>query len=215
MLVWLFKVFKRQLFQWLLKKNDVLAVSGSDLGLELTTSSLRENSSGSLACFSSTCSFPCINSQALIHSGSVFGQCKIIAHRKQPTFYSLCLWNGQGRSVSLSYFIDGHPKDWPTLAKIIEYFIEWMLIKIFVDACSIMFKHCTVLAIWDMHTDKIRADVLFSQKFIILLHTSKQIDFWKLVESFSQICYDFIKSHFNLKKKSHWEALFEIFFDSL
>ena len=37
---------------------------GSDLGLEFTTSSLRQNSSW--ACFSATCSLPCINPQALI-----------------------------------------------------------------------------------------------------------------------------------------------------
>ena len=55
----LFKVPKSHIFEWLFKKNGILAVSGSDLGLVLTTSSLRQNSSW--ACFSSTCSLPCIN----------------------------------------------------------------------------------------------------------------------------------------------------------
>ena len=57
---------KSRLFEWLFKKNGFLAVSGSDLGFELTvraTSSLRQKSSR--PCFSATCSLPCINPQAL------------------------------------------------------------------------------------------------------------------------------------------------------
>ena len=50
------KVSKKSLFKWLFKKNGFLAVSGSELGLELTTSSLRQNSSW--ACFITLC---CIN----------------------------------------------------------------------------------------------------------------------------------------------------------
>ena len=57
-------MLKSRHFEWIFTKNGVLAVSGLDLGLELTTSFLRQNSSW--ACFSSTCSLPCIQPQALI-----------------------------------------------------------------------------------------------------------------------------------------------------
>ena len=95
----LFKVSISHLFELLFKKNGFLAVSGSDLELELTTSSLRQYSSW--ACLSATCSVPCINLKALIcwvlllakinesHSGPVFGQVKISGHRPQRATYGL------------------------------------------------------------------------------------------------------------------------------
>ena len=55
-------------FECLFKKNGFLAVAYSDLGLELTSSSLRQNISW--ACFSATCSLHCINPQALIRTTS-------------------------------------------------------------------------------------------------------------------------------------------------
>ena len=59
---------KSHLFKWLFepRKNGFLAFSGSwsDLGLELVTSSLRQNSSWT--CVSTSFSLPCINFQALI-----------------------------------------------------------------------------------------------------------------------------------------------------
>ena len=53
--------------KWLFKKNGVLAVSGSDLGLELKTSSLRQ--SCSFACFSSTCLLFAISSHEMGKEG--------------------------------------------------------------------------------------------------------------------------------------------------
>ena len=57
---------KSHLFKWLFEKNGFLAVSGSNLGLELVTSSLRQNSSWT--CVSTSFSLPCINFQALIRT---------------------------------------------------------------------------------------------------------------------------------------------------
>ena len=57
------KVIKSHLFEWLFKKNNgFLAVSGTDQGLELTTSTLRQNSSW--ACIYATFCLPCINFRA-------------------------------------------------------------------------------------------------------------------------------------------------------
>ena len=115
------------------------------LELELTTSSLRQDSSW--ACFSTSVSLPCINPQALIRTiswnqrksrwtciwtkqdfSSITGSNLPFAvsaywmgkkGQKSPNVYLACLL-----SVACYDQYDGHPKDWP------KCFI--------VDACSLM-----------------------------------------------------------------------------
>ena len=124
---------KSYLFKWLFKKNEFLAVSGSDLGLELWTSSLVQTSSWT--CLSTSVYLPCINSQAPIST---------ISWNQWKSCWS-CLWTGQefcslltGRDLIFAVSAhgmgkegqkcsglsracllplacqDGHPKDRPT-----------------------------------------------------------------------------------------------------
>ena len=129
---------KSHLFKWLFKKNGILAVSSSDLGLELTTLNKLSKEEQLLGLFQFNLLF------ALYQSSSSNSYCKlkltkvpldlcldkarflVIAHGKQPTLCSWHSWKGKGRPenlrplVSLSTFgllwwpPQGH---WPTLAK--------------------------------------------------------------------------------------------------
>ena len=87
---------KSHLFKWLFKKNGFLAVSGSDLGIELLTSSLRMNSSWSLGVLDLSQyirpSMPCIKSQAIIRT---------ISWNRWKCSLS-CLWTGQDFSSLLT-----------------------------------------------------------------------------------------------------------------
>ena len=86
-----------------------LAVSGSGLGLKLTTRSLRQNSSWTS--ISTSISLPCINPQALIRTaekdeslvGPAFGQNKISRHLLQEVIYPLQLalieWERKARKA--------------------------------------------------------------------------------------------------------------------
>ena len=74
---------KSHFFKWLVKKNGYLFVSGSDLGFELLTSSLRQNSSCTCVCTSFY--LPCINSQAVFST---------ISWNQWKSSLS-CLWTGQ------------------------------------------------------------------------------------------------------------------------
>ena len=89
-----FNVSKSRLFEWLFKKNGCLAVSGSDLGSELTTSSLRQDSSW--GCFSTSVSLPCINPQAQLEALI----CTISWNQQKSRW--TCVWIEQDFSSSVT-----------------------------------------------------------------------------------------------------------------
>ena len=170
---------KSHLFKWLFEKNGFLAVSGSNLGLELVTSSLRQNSSWT--CVSTSFSLPCINFQALIRTIS-WNRWKAIR---------TCLWTRQdlcspltGSDLIFAVSAYGMGKGRPEklwshrslstswLAKLATPRMGHQWPKCFVNPfssqilCCCLSKnvhlimvncgqHCTVSEIWDLHPCKI------------------------------------------------------------
>ena len=90
------------------------------------------------------------------------------------------LATGQLSRWPLAQCQDGGPKDWPKCL-IKSKFSQFICYQLFYDVHLIMVDCIFVLTLKSeiCSIKKCRADVLFSNKYIILLHTSKQISFSK------------------------------------